>query len=141
MNQHLGVAARPEHVPAYFELVPQLEVVVDLAVVNDADVPVLVRHRLCTAGDIDHAQPHVREADPVVCVEAEPIGPTMPDRGRHALEQLGRDAARPLAGDACQAAHQPAPPDWWSSTSGTRSTSSGGRCSARVAFRFRSMSR
>ncbi len=111
VNQHLGVAARAEHVTAHLELVPQLEVIVDLAVVDHADVPVLVRHRLRAAGDIDHAQPHVREADPVVRVQAEPIGPTMPDRGRHALEQLGRYAARPLAGDACQAAHQPCPPD------------------------------
>src|SRR5207244_11821264 len=69
VDQYLRVAAGAKHVTAELELVPQLQVIVDLAVVDDADVHVLVRHRLRAAGNVDHAQPHVRQADSVIGVD------------------------------------------------------------------------
>jgi hypothetical protein len=66
MHVHFGVARRAESVPAPFEHRPQLEVVVDLAVLDDLDRAVLVSDRLVTARDVDDGEPARAERDRAV---------------------------------------------------------------------------
>ena len=55
VDEHLRVRATSEAVAQPGELIPQHRVVPDLAVVDDDDRPVLVLHRLTSAGQIDDA--------------------------------------------------------------------------------------
>ena len=63
VDEHLGVAARREAVPGALELVPQLAVVVDLAVLDDGDPAVLVGDRLVAGREVDDREPPGREPD------------------------------------------------------------------------------
>src|ERR1700730_5817188 len=45
------------------EFLSQLKVIVDFAVKGQGEAPILTRHRLRTAADIDNRQPSVAEAD------------------------------------------------------------------------------
>ena len=63
VNDHFGVRARPEVVPALLELGPQLLEVVDFAVEDDPDRLVGIGHRLVAAGEIDDRQPPETQAD------------------------------------------------------------------------------
>src|SRR5207247_10626119 len=56
VQDRLGVAPRLVAVATGFETGPERGVVVDLAVVDDPDALVLVRHRLSTARDLDDPQ-------------------------------------------------------------------------------------
>ena len=61
VNDRLGVRGGPEAMAARLELLPELAVVVDLAVEDDPDAAVLVLHRLMAAGAVDDGQPAVTE--------------------------------------------------------------------------------
>ena len=56
VHDHLGVALRGELVAAAAQLLPQLAVVVDLAVHHDDDGAILVEDRLVAGAEVDHAQ-------------------------------------------------------------------------------------
>ena len=62
MKNHLGIRARAESVAFARQLRAQFDVVENLAVERDPDRAVLVRHRLLAAGEVDNAQPRVRQA-------------------------------------------------------------------------------
>jgi len=142
VHQHLGVAAGAEQVPAGLQLAAQCEVVEDLAVVDDEDAAVFVRHGLHPARQIDHAQPGVGEAHPVVDVQPEPVRPAVPDGGRHPLQQLRGHAHWAPARDTGHTAHQEPPPPSRAATptSGTGATSNEVRWSGRVTARLCSIS-
>src|SRR5438552_14050604 len=57
VEQHLGVAARAESMAGPLELAPQLAVVVDLAVLDDVNRPVLVPDRLVAGLEVDDREP------------------------------------------------------------------------------------
>ena len=57
MDEHLRIGACTEAVPLRREMIGQLAVVVDLAVVDDVDRVVLVGLRLRAAGDVDDGKP------------------------------------------------------------------------------------
>ena len=102
MHEHLGVGAAAEPVTGPLELVHQLAVVVDLAVLHDDDGAVLVRDRLIAAGQVDDREP--ARGDPDRAVEMRPFGV------RAAVEQGRRHAAEPLGVDGAAAAGDPADP-------------------------------
>ncbi len=104
--------------PAGLQLPAQHEVVEDLAVVDDEDAPVLVRHGLRPARQVDHAQSNVGEADPLIHVQPETVGAAVSDDARHPLQDLGGDAYGASASDPGDAAHQVFP-----ATPGTDATS------------------
>ena len=94
MDEHLGVAARREAVPGALELVPQLAVVVDLAVLDDRDPAVLVRDRLVARREVDDREPPGREAPPTRRRKAPSgVGPAVDERRAHRREAAGVDGA------------------------------------------------
>ena len=106
MHDHLDVRCRRKAVPCGDEPLAQLDMVVDLAVADDADRAVLVRDRLVAGLKVDDAQaaetePYARRGEEALAVRA-----AMPQRVGHALERFRAD--RPLRirpGDAANAAH------------------------------------
>ncbi len=102
----LGVRGRPEPLARGLELRPQLAVVVDAAVEDDRQAPVVIHHRLGAGlGEVDDLQPPVDEADPPGDPAAVAIGPARSQGRRHALER-GQVRRRPRAGDLpAEAAH------------------------------------
>jgi hypothetical protein len=103
VDDDLGVAPRPEAVAALLELRAQVEVVEDLAVVGDPERAVLVREGLLPGREVDDREPRVRQADPVVAVDAELVRAAVSERGGHGAERLdggGGAASRQNAADA-----------------------------------------
>ena len=103
VDEHLGVRAAAEGVPALLEQVAQLAVVVDLAVQRRPHVARLVGERLVAAGDVDHAEaPRAeRDASPRVLVDAFVVGAAMRLRRVHRAHR-----SRPVVpGRAADPAH------------------------------------
>ena len=76
VQDDLGVAARHERISQRFELRAKLDVIVDLAVVDDPVAPIGSRHRLMPEwAQVEDRQPSVRERD---------------DRIRHLMGRPGR---------------------------------------------------
>ena len=104
VHEHLGVAARAEAVACALELVHQLAVVVDLAVLDDGDGPVLVRDRLVAARQVDDRKAARRDPDGAVDVRALRVGAAVVERLRHPPQPLGVDRAT-ARGDSANPAH------------------------------------
>ena len=107
VHEHLGVATRAERVAGALELVHELAVVVDLAVLDDDDRAVLVRDRLVAAGQVDDREPARGDADALVRVHALRVGAAMDERLRHRTQPVDverrlrrRDPADPAHGGA-----------------------------------------
>ena len=102
LQQHLGVAARPQHHALLPQLGSQLQVVVNLAV-EDHPVALVGRpHRLMAAlRQVDDGQPPEAQRDIVIGVEALIIRPAVgdpPGGGRHpGLIRVGVDGQRQAA--------------------------------------------
>jgi hypothetical protein len=88
---------------AAHQLLTQLGMIVELAVEHDADLAVLVPHRLVAGGKINDREPPMTEehTPDLVDMKAVAIGSAMRQRSRHAL-QIGAAAA---ARESGQAAH------------------------------------
>ena len=63
VDERFGVRRRPVAVARPFQLLAELQVVVDLAVEGDPHRPVLVRHRLVAGDQVHDRQPAMRECD------------------------------------------------------------------------------
>src|SRR5574341_271466 len=63
MDDGLDVAPRGETMPPCQQLVPQLDVVVDLAVAHDSDLACLVEDGLMSASQVDDAESAHGESD------------------------------------------------------------------------------
>src|SRR5262245_28004969 len=74
------------------EIRPELGLIVDLPVKNDADLSVFVPHRLMSRCDVTDRQPSIAEKDMRGLVDEKTfaVRPAMPKRGGHALEILRR---------------------------------------------------
>ncbi len=106
VDDHLGVALRPENVSERHELGDQLLEVVDLAVEDDDDGAVLVVERLLAGREIDDRESPMAEADSRFDVQPAPVRAAMVLGLVHAIEKRAVDLA--LAGeieDADDAAH------------------------------------
>ncbi len=108
VRDDLGVAAGLEPVPAARERCADVSVVVELAVLNGPDAPVLVGERLVTALDVDDAQATDAECDAVGGVGAAVVRPAMGHRVRHPVEDPRREHRARLApqlNDSADPAH------------------------------------
>ncbi|MFO1426571.1 MAG: hypothetical protein U1F11_06280 [Steroidobacteraceae bacterium] len=101
MDDDLGVGLRVEAVTQRLELRAQLGVVEDLAVENDPHRAILVADRLAAGGEVDDAEPRVREPDSRGRVEAVAVRAAVMQRRDHGFQQVpagmaaGSPAARP----------------------------------------------
>ena len=96
-QQHLGIGVGAETVPGRLKLVAQLEVVVDLAVVDDPVAAVGVGHRLLRrVGEVDDAEPTMAERNRAGnAVEDAPPRPVRPAMRDHVdMARVGREAQR-----------------------------------------------
>ena len=106
VDEHLGVRVRrAEHVAGRLQLGAQLGVVVDLAVLDDDDAPVLARDRLVAALEVDDRQPPRGEPGLAVDHLAAAVGPAVPERRAHGAEHVAVDGPPVGADDAADAAH------------------------------------
>src|SRR2546430_1451033 len=107
MHQHFGVGRSPKPVAHGFQLAPQLEVVVQLAVHHDPEALVLVRHRLRSALDVYDAQAAMAEAYRVFAgeVKAPAVRTPVRERSRETLKQLPYVAFALACDDAGDTAH------------------------------------
>ena len=106
MQQDLGVGARAEAVAPAFQLAAELGEVENLPVVDHLERGIFVGHRLRAAGQVDDAQPDVRQAHALIGKDAGAVGPTMTNRLRHAAQRAGGYSPRFAARDAGETAHQ-----------------------------------
>ena len=116
MHEHLGVAVRPEAMARAFQLLAQLLVVVDLAVLHDVARAVLVGDRLVAGLEIDDREAPCGESDSAVDVLPEAVGPAVAEGGAHCRQPFGidcapgRDSADPTHGLVLYG--RPQPPPW-----------------------------
>jgi hypothetical protein len=93
VREHLGVALRPEAVARGLELAAELAVVVELAVLDDGDAPVLVRQGLVAGLEVDDREPSRGEPDGPVEGHAVAIRPAVDERRAHRAEPRRVDVA------------------------------------------------
>ncbi len=118
--------------PAPRELFPKLNVVVDLAVVDEQVAVVIRGERLPSAREVDDREPGRDEAGPRVEREPVAVRPAMANRPRHAEERRFGDRLPSLG------PHNAGDPAHGQSVG---STSTAGAWRYSVATRFRSISR
>ena len=99
VDDRLGVGARAIAMPGALELAPQIGVVVDLAVEDDADGFVLVGQRLAAAGEVDDAESPVAERGHRVGEQAGAVGPAVGDHVPHADDARRVVSAQRVAAD------------------------------------------
>ena len=91
MDDHLRVGARSEPVTLGGELLPQLTVVVDLAVQDDDDGLVLIEDRLIARLEVDDREPLHPESHALLDEGSARIGAAMLDHLAHTRQQLRID--------------------------------------------------
>jgi hypothetical protein len=89
VDDHLGVAGRPEGVPQRLQFGAQLAVVEDLAVERHPQRAVLVAQRLLAGREVDDRQPGVGQPGPLVPVDPKFIRSAVVEGAGHGA-QLGR---------------------------------------------------
>src|SRR5581483_9312229 len=131
-EDHLAVRARREGVAFREQLFAQLQVVVDLAVVQELKLAVL--HRLEPGvGEIEDRQPQVAEAHAVLCEDAAPVRAAVAELVEPALD--GGAGGGPVElDDAAEAAHQSAAVQRRSSQSAAILASRSGRSACIAAL-------
>ena len=111
IDDDFGVAAAAEPVAQRFELLPNLEEIVDLAIVADPHRAVGARHRLMAGGrGIDDRQAGMGETRPAIGPDALVIRPAMPQRRDHGAQprlQLAGRQCRTGQEETADAAHWP----------------------------------
>jgi hypothetical protein len=105
VQDHLGVARRPERRALALQIASQGGVVVDLAVEDEAR-PACPEHRLRAALEVEDRQPPVGQADPPVRRDEDPlaVGPAVAQRLAHRqqdaiVDRAGRPAVLEDAGE------------------------------------------
>ena len=106
VDEHFRVAVCAEAMSLPLQLGAELPVVVDLAVLDDVDRPVLVGDRLVARLEVDDRQPAGGEGGGAVDEETVAVGPAVDERRTHAGEPLG--VGGPVcADDPADPAHAP----------------------------------
>src|SRR5205085_526446 len=106
VNDGFGVAVGVKGMAQFFQLRPQFEIVVDLAVENDPRAAVLVVNRLRSAFEIDDCEAAHSETDGAVEVEAIVVGTTMTNRIAHSRQQLLVNRLSVVSNDTYNSTHQ-----------------------------------
>src|SRR5207244_2110379 len=89
VDEHLRVAVGAEAVARTLELAAQVDVVVDLAVLDDVARAVLVRDRLVAVREVDDREPSRSEPDRAVEELTGAVRAAMDERGAHRREPVG----------------------------------------------------
>ena len=116
LEHHLGVGVGGELAPEGDELLAQVEVVVDLAVVGDRVAPVGGVHRLLAVRDVDDRQPAVRQPARAAGDDPLAVRPPVLLAVVHPLQQrvvgvesvVAGDAAHAFSGSSCSGRSRPA---------------------------------
>ena len=107
MDNYLGIAARTEHMAQRHEFSHQRLEIIDLAVIDDADRPILVVKRLIPAREVDDRQAAVAEPDARRKMKAVAVRPAMTEDVGHASQQRSIDLGTPaVVENTCYAAHR-----------------------------------
>src|SRR5713226_10519012 len=93
MNENLRIASRREAMAEAQELIPQSQEVIDLAVHDNDDGPVLVENRLVTAGDVDDRESPDAKPSAVSSIDAERVGTSMLDHSTHTVKDALVDSS------------------------------------------------
>ncbi len=88
VDDHLRIAPGLEEVPLGEQLLPEIQIVVDLAVVGDPHCSVFVAHRLVSGCQIDDAQPAGAERDRSIEIDAVVVRSAMGERLVHRLDEI-----------------------------------------------------
>src|ERR1700687_1242579 len=91
MKNDLGIRARGEPMPLTEQLFPKFQVVEDLTVEGYQQRRVLVAHGLLAAGEIDDAEPGVRQTHAVFRMKSGIVRPAMSQHPDHPLEGFRSD--------------------------------------------------
>ena len=95
------------------EFLPELDIVVDLAVEDDDHAAIFIRDRLPPTGNIDDAQPAHAECELAIDIHALIIRPAMADYTQHASESFRRNwLLIGVAEGTANAAHEMDSPDY-----------------------------
>ena len=106
MNDRFGVAVGVEGVTELFQLLAQLEIVVDLAVENDPGAAIVIVNQLLTTLQVDDREAAHRHSDRAVDVETILVRTAMPeDRVVHPRQQLLVNRVSVVSNDASNATH------------------------------------
>ena len=87
------------------QLAPQLDIVVDLAVLHRPEASPLVRKRLVASFKVDDREPRSCDADPPVQQEPGAVGASMSQLAGHRQQERLRRSRIGASVDSCQAAH------------------------------------
>ena len=90
VGEDFGVAVRREAMAERGELVLELRVVEDLAVLHHPVATALVGQRLIATGEIDDGEPRIDHPELAVEIESRPVRPTVPQLAGHRAQQLAR---------------------------------------------------
>src|SRR5919108_1851137 len=105
VDDRFGIARGAEDVALLLELVPELAIVVDLAVEHDPDGGVLVRHGLLAAGQVDDAQTAHAERHTVSEIDAFLVRSAMDHDAAHIPDLLFEDRPSVPPHDSGDTAH------------------------------------
>jgi hypothetical protein len=101
----LAVRSRGEPATAPRQVVAKLDVVVDLTVRDQDQVPLGVEERLMPSTQIDDRQTRVGEADVSIRVRSGIIGPSMTKEVCQAIQLFARRRVRTSVEESCDATH------------------------------------
>jgi hypothetical protein len=87
MEDGLCVGVSGEPMTAGFEFGAQFHVIEDLTVEDDPEPAVLVADGLLPAAQVDDAEPGIPKAYALPEIDAELVGPPMPDHAQHLAER------------------------------------------------------
>src|SRR4051812_23548018 len=86
MNDNFRIRRRFKYVPLLNESIPNLNVIINLAVKSNPDCAIFVGQRLLPTLDIDNTQSAMRQRDVFIEIGALPVGTSMRKSSRHPLE-------------------------------------------------------
>ena len=88
VQNHLGIALRPELVAAFQEHASQTAVIEDFAVADDPERGILVADRLPAGFQVDHGKAGVADSRIVVDEDVASVRPAQRHRVQHLMQQL-----------------------------------------------------
>ena len=91
VEDYLGIRAGGEPMSLTEQLFPEFQVVEDLAVEGDPQRRVLVAHGLLAAGEVNDAEPGMRQTHAVLSVKSGIVRPAMSQHPNHPLEGIRSD--------------------------------------------------
>jgi len=96
VEQHLGIAVGPELTAVGLQSIPELAIVVNLAVEHDLERAVGAAHRLLSGLQIDDGEPPVRQTDARIRPYTRIIRTSMHECVVHGREHISIDGMMPV---------------------------------------------